>query len=79
MKVPLFHALTERIMIGGIPRKIAICGGTVAASLILGLQNIYVIPCVIVAYIVLALLYKLDAYFLEILAEHIKEDDHLHP
>jgi hypothetical protein len=49
MKVPLFHALTERIMIGGIPRKIAICG------------------------------YKLDAYFLEILAEHIKEDDHLHP
>jgi type IV secretory pathway TrbD component len=79
MKVPLFHALTERIMIGGIPRKIAICGGTVAASLILGLQNLYVIPCVIVAYIVLALLYKLDAYFLEILVEHIKEDDHLHP
>ena len=66
-------------MFAGIPRKIAILGATIAASLILGLQNVYVIPAVIVAYIVIALVYKIDPYFLEILAEHIKEDDHLHP
>lgn len=66
-------------MLGGIPRKIAILGATIATSLIFGLQNIYVIPAVIIAYVIIVLVYKIDSFFLEILAQHIKEDDHLHP
>ena len=37
-EVPLHHALTEPILLGGAPRSIAILNGTVAAALGLGLQ-----------------------------------------
>jgi len=36
--VPLHHALTEHILLGGVPRSIAIFNGTFAASLGLGLR-----------------------------------------
>jgi type IV secretory pathway TrbD component len=79
MKIPLHHAATERIMMGGIPRKVAILGGTMAASLVFGLHNLYVIPIIFVIYIILTVLYRYDPYFIEILLAHIKEDDYLYP
>lgn len=79
MNIPLHHAATERIMMGGLPRKGAILGGTMAASLVLGLHNLYVIPVITVIYIILTVLYRYDSYFIEILIAHIKEDDYLYP
>jgi len=79
MKVALHHAATERIMLGGLPRRVAILGGTVAASLVLGLHNLYVIPVIVVIYVILTVLYRYDPYFIEILLSHIKEDDYLYP
>lgn len=37
-EVPLHHALTEPILLGGAPRSIAILNGTIAAALGLGLR-----------------------------------------
>ena len=79
MKIPLYAAATERIMMGGIPRRAAILGGTVTAALVFGLHNLYVIPLVLVVYIALVVLYRLDRYFIEIVLLHIKEDDYLYP
>jgi type IV secretory pathway TrbD component len=33
MKIPLYQSTTERIMIAGLPRNIAIIGGTLAAAI----------------------------------------------
>jgi type IV secretory pathway TrbD component len=79
MNIPLHHAATERIMMGGIPRRIAILGGTMAASLVFGLHDLYVIPVIAIVYITLTVLYRCDPYFIEILLAHIKEDDYLYP
>jgi type IV secretion system protein VirB3 len=79
MKIPLYQSTTERIMIAGLPRSIAIIGGTLAAAIVLGFQSLWAIPFIFIGYIILVLLYKKDMYFIEILLDHIKEDDYLFP
>lgn len=79
MRVPLYQGVMERIMLGGLPRNVAIMGGTMGAAITLGFQTLWVLPPLIAGYIVLVLLYKQDDYFLEILLQHIKDDDHLYP
>ena len=79
MKIPFYHGMTERIMMVGIPRKIAILGGTISFVLVLGLHSWWVIPAIIILYFILVFLYKKDPYFLEIMVEHIKSNDYLFP
>lgn len=38
-EVPLYRSLTEPILLGGVPRSIALVNGTVAAAIGLGLQQ----------------------------------------
>ena len=79
MNIPIYTGLTERIMLGGIPRNIAISGATIALAVVLGLQRIAAIPIIIIAYYILLFLYKADSYFIEIILKHINEDDILFP
>jgi len=79
MKIPMYHGIIQRIMIGGIPRNIAVLGGTIAGAIIIGLQNLLVIPVIIAIYLLLLFLYKKDHYFLEILIEHINNKAYLLP
>ena len=64
-------------MMGGLPRNIMILGGTMAAALILGLQNIWLGLIFVPVYAALRFLYKKDPYFLEVLVRHMNEDDFL--
>ncbi len=64
-------------MLGGIPRNIAILEGTIAACCVLGLNNIWAVPVMIVIHFLLVHLYSKDEYYLEILFQHIQEDDYL--
>jgi len=79
MKVPLYQSTTERIMIAGLPRNIAIIGGTFGAAIVLGFQTLWALPFIFTGYIILVILYKKDDYFIEIILDHIKEDDYLFP
>jgi type IV secretion system protein VirB3 len=77
LKLAINKGLTDRVMMGGLPRNITILGGTVAAALILGLQNLWLSLIAVPVYIALQLLYRKDPYFLEILLRHINDDDFL--
>jgi type IV secretion system protein VirB3 len=77
MKTPLLQGGLKRIMIGGIPRNICILEGTLAACVILALNNLKAVPIMIIVHVILVYLYKKDEYFIEILVDHIKEDDYL--
>jgi len=79
MNIPIYQGVTERIMIAGLPRNIAIVGGTLGAVMLFSFQSLWVLPFLLLGYIVLIILYKIDTYFIEILLEHIKEDDYLFP
>jgi len=79
MKVPIHKGPIERNMIAGLPRNIAILGGTMGSALVLGLQNLWMIIALIPIYVGLVILYRLDPYFLEILVTHVNENDFLVP
>lgn len=77
MKTPILQGGLKRITIGGIPRNICILEGTIAACAILALESFKAVPVMIVIHLLLVYLYKKDEYFIEILVDHIKEDDYL--
>lgn len=79
MEVQLFKAGIDRIMIMGVPRKVAILEGTAAAAFVFGLHNFLILPVVIIVHLIIQRIYKNDPYFLEILNQHILEDDFLEP
>ena len=77
MRLAINRGITERVMMGGLPRNIMILGGTMATALILGLHNIWLGLILIPVYGTLRFLYKKDPYFLEVLVRHMNEDDFL--
>ena len=77
MKVPVFNAVSKRIMTGGLPVNIAILFWTFTASLFFSFQKIWLIPVLLIVYALLVRLYKFDQYFVEILIEHINSPDYL--
>lgn len=76
MKIPFYQAVTQRNMVAGIPRNVAVLMGTFAAAMFFGLQSLFILPVLAVLWTALHLLYKQDDYFLEILIQHIKERDY---
>lgn len=79
MNAPIYKALSRRILIGLLPRSISIALGTIAAALILGLHSLYMIPILVIIYVLLVLLYKRDEYMLEIIVRSLKQPDYYHP
>ena len=66
-------------MIAGVPRTVAILGGTIGSALVLGMQNAWMILILIPVYMMLVVLYRSDPYLLEVLVSHVNEDDFLEP
>lgn len=79
MNVPIYQALSRRILIGYVPRKIAILFWTVSAALILGLHSFYLTPLLAVVFAALILIYRHDSFFLEIIVRNIRQPDYYHP
>ncbi len=72
-EVPLHRALTEPILMAGVPRKFAILNGTVAAAIGLGLQQ-WVAGLVLwgVLQAVGVVCARYDPQVLEVLARHVR-------
>lgn len=77
-QVPLHRALTVPILLGGAPRTAAICNGTIAATLGLGLQ-LWVAGILywIVAHGASVWAAKRDPKFLETLIRHVRHKGYL--
>jgi type IV secretion system protein VirB3 len=43
-EIPVHRALTEQILMGGVPRSVGLLNGTIAAAFGIGLHSFYVIP-----------------------------------
>ncbi|NKB53752.1 MAG: conjugal transfer protein TrbD [Rhizobiaceae bacterium] len=71
--IPLHRSLTERIMLGGAPRNVAIINGTIAAAIGLGLQ-LWIAGAAIwlAGHGVAVLAAKRDPQFMDVLMRHIR-------
>lgn len=62
-EVPLHKALTEVILLGGVPRTLAFLLWTTASAIGFGLHQVWVIPVAVVAHMIFSLLAKRDPFF----------------
>jgi len=77
--VPIHRSLTTPVMLGGLPRHIAIINGTVIISFVLGAHNLWVLPVGIVSHLVLVALHKSDADILSVIKRNLNRPSFLRP
>ncbi len=72
-EIPIHRSLTDQILLGGVPRSIAILNGSVGAALGLGAQSWFVIPICLVVHVLAMVATKKDPQFFDCLRRHTKQ------
>lgn len=72
-EIPIHRSLTQTILLGGVPREIAIINGTLMAVLILGLHSFSGFPVGIVIHLFCLALAKKDPQFFETFRRQVKQ------
>lgn len=70
-EIPIHRSLTEQIMIGGVPKPIAIINGSIAAAFVLMLSSFYIVPVCVVVHVAARLAAKKDPQFFEVFKRHL--------
>jgi type IV secretory pathway TrbD component len=77
--VPIHRSLTTKVMLGGIPRKIAIINGTMIISLVVGAHNLWVLPVGVLSHLVLVALHRRDQDILTVIKRNLNCPSVLRP
>ena len=77
-EIPIHRSLTEQILLGGVPRTIAILNGTFVAAMGLGMHSFFVVPVGLVLHLLALAATKKDAQFFDCFNRHIKQKDQYH-
>lgn len=75
--VPIHRSLTTPLMLGGLPRKIAILNGTVIISFVIGAHSLWILPIGILTHLVLLALHRRDSEILAVLRRNINRPPYL--
>ncbi len=78
-EVPVHRSLAEPILIGGVPRTVALLNGTFCFALFLGMHSFWALVVGAALHFLFAYASKKDAQWFEIFKEHIKEQDQYLP
>lgn len=75
IEAPIHRALTEKILLAGVPREIGILNGTGGAAFGIGLGSYWVVPLFVVTHFIFVRLTKIDPYFFDIFKRYLKQAD----
>lgn len=75
--VVIHRSLTSRVMLGGIPRKMAILNGTVIIALVMGAHNLWILPIGILSHLVLVALHRRDQDILAVIKRNLRHPSYL--
>ena len=78
-EIPIFRALTQRLMMMGVPRNLTIALWTIAASVGFGLRQFWILPIFSLLHFICSQASKNDAYFLDIFIDALKSPKKLEP
>lgn len=76
--IKIFKSLLTSILIAGAPRTFAIINSTICAALVLGLQNILILPLSVLLHIAAVILCKKDPYFFSVILRHLQKKPYYH-
>lgn len=72
-EIPIHRSLTQPIMIGGVPREIAILNGTITAALVLGMHSLAGLPLGIAIHLIAIALSKRDPQFFATFRRQVRQ------
>lgn len=78
-EVPVHRSLTEEILLGGIPRSVAVLLWTGIAALGFGMREVWVFPIGIVLHVVFVFVTKHDKQFFDVFIRAVKAPKRLEP
>jgi type IV secretion system protein VirB3 len=78
-EIPLHRSLTEMILLGGLPRNVALLLWTASVALAFGMQQLWVLPVAIVLHVLLMALTRRDAFFFDVFIRALKSPKILYP
>lgn len=77
--IPIHRSLTMPVMLGGLPRKIAILNGTLIISFVIGAHNLWILPVGILSHLILLALHRRDPQILAVLKRNFNRPPMLRP
>ena len=77
--IPIHRSLTTPVMLGGLPRKIAILNGTLIISFVIGAHNLWILPVGILSHLILLALHRRDPQILAVLKRNFNRPPTLRP
>lgn len=72
-QVPIHNSLTQKIMIAGVPREVAILNGTLSSALVFGLHSFWGIPAGLLIHSFCLALSRKDPQFFEVFRRQVKQ------
>ena len=72
-EIPIHRSLTQKIMIAGVPREIALLNGTLTAAIFLGLHSFWGLPMGFVLHLATVALSRHDQQFFETFRRQVKQ------
>lgn len=76
-RVPIHRSLTEPLMMGGIPRHLALLNGFLTFILVMGAHNLWVLPAGVLGHLILVGLYRRDKHMLSVIKTNLSRPSHL--
>lgn len=77
--IPLHQSLTEVILMGGIPRQMAIMTWTVVLAVGVGLRSWYALPLGLLLHLIFSVLTRYDPQFMDTFIRHFRYKRQLIP
>jgi type IV secretion system protein TrbD len=78
-EVDIHQSLIEVILLGGLPRNLALVLWTSTAAMVLGLHVIWILPFAFMLYVPLTIASKKDPYFFEVFKRALRTPKRLVP
>lgn len=79
LEAPLHRSLVEPMLLGGLPRAVALVLWTLVSALAFGFRQTWVLPLGVVLHLIAAVVTRADPYFFEIVLLAIHLQKRLHP
>lgn len=75
-ELPVFRSVTEKVLMLGVPRELAIFNSALAAIFCFSLENPWLLPLNLIFHCLCRRITKWDAQFIDCLKRHINRKDY---
>lgn len=78
-EAPVHRSLVEPVLVVGLPRTVAFLYWTIAAALIIGMHQLWILPLALVGHFGLTRLTRFDPHFMEVVRSGLRHSQDKQP